>query len=154
LVPVDLALLARDVVSRARPMAQSRGVQLEASDGGPLAVRADRDRIVQVALILIDNAVRHSHSGGTVRVAVGRADGFGELSVSDAGPGVPAPDRERIFEPFARLTEARAESGTLDGGSGLGLAIARSIVTGMGGEIRVEDAPGGGAQFVVWLPRV
>jgi signal transduction histidine kinase len=152
LVPVDLALLARDVVSRARPMAQMRGVRLEASDGGPLAVRADRDRIVQVGLILIDNAIRHSPAGGTVRVAVGRADGFVELSVSDAGPGVPAVDRERIFEPFARLAESPAGSSARGGGSGLGLAIARSIVTGMGGQIGVEDAPGGGARFVIWLP--
>ena len=142
LQPVDLTALAADVVHRAQPMAGAAGVVLEvAPNGMPVRVVADVDRLVQVALILIDNAVQHTPSGRRVMVATAATPHNGELSVADEGPGVPAADRERIFEPFARLGAGRAGPGAAgpggrgatspvgaDGGSGLGLAIARTIV--------------------------
>jgi signal transduction histidine kinase len=149
--PVDLAAVADDVVHRATAMAESAGVRLETAAGVPghaVIVRGDRDRIVQVALILLDNTIRHSPRGSTVHVAVTPVRGGGELSVADQGPGIAPADRERIFEPFARLASATDRSQ----GSGLGLAIARAIVCGMSGRIRVADASGGGALFTVTLP--
>jgi signal transduction histidine kinase len=162
-VPIDLAVLAADIVRRARPMAEGQGIALEftaPSDERGVVVRGDRDRLVQVALILLDNAVRHTPRAGVVRVRVAKTSRrFGELSVADEGPGIPAADRERIFEPFARLTttsRAGFRSGASPeseaGGSGLGLAIARSLVTAMGGTVEVGDRSGGGAVFTVSLP--
>ncbi len=152
---VDLGDIARDTVRRAGPLAQERGVALtfasEAAVPGSagLAILGDPDRLVQLLLILLDNAFRHSPAGGAVVVAVGRAGNRAIVSVQDQGPGVPVPERERIFEPFARSSSSRARRGE---GSGLGLAIARAIVERHEGSIRVEDAPAGGARFVVSLP--
>ncbi len=149
--PVDLGVVAAETVRRATPLATERGVavRLEPAARPELPVLADPDRLVQVLLALLDNAFRHSPAGGTVTVSAERSGGLGAVAVTDQGPGVPAAERERIFEPFARLGRRRAGS---DEGSGLGLAIARTIVQRHGGTLHVEDASGGGARFVVRLP--
>mgnify|MGYP006276726415 CR=1 FL=1 len=105
------------------------------------------DELTSVVRNLIDNAVRHA----ATHVEVGLRDmgPWVVLSVADDGPGVPAADRDRIFERFARLQEGRERDA---GGTGLGLALTRRIVEHHGGRIHVEDAPGGGARFVVSLP--
>lgn len=97
---------------------------------------------------LVDNATRHARS--IVRLLVS-STGPGSMSVTveDDGPGVPAADRERVFERFTRLDESRSASA---GGTGLGLAIARDIVDRHGGTISVDTAPAGGARFTVTLP--
>jgi signal transduction histidine kinase len=84
-----------------------------------------------------------------VSVSLANSGGFVLLEVTDDGPGVPAEDRERIFDRFVRLDEARGRDA---GGAGLGLAITREIVVAHGGEVAVADAPGAGARFVVRLP--
>jgi signal transduction histidine kinase len=98
---------------------------------------------------LLDNAARH----GTGRVEVGlTADAGGvRLWVDDDGPGVPLGDRARIFERFTRLDDARSRD---RGGAGLGLAVVAESVRSLGGRIDVEDAPIGGARFIVRLPTV
>jgi signal transduction histidine kinase len=113
-----------------------------------LPVLGDADRLVQLLLVLVDNAFRVSPPGGQVVVAVARTGRRAQVSVSDQGTGVPADQRERIFEPFARLPKGRRESR----GSGLGLAIARSIAELHGGTLTVGEAAGGGARFVLDLP--
>jgi len=148
-VPLDLAALVADTTRRTAPMAVERGVKLNASTAsGPVRVRGVADQLVQVTLILIDNAIKATPGGGTVRVGVGQRGRFGELIVDDEGTGIPEVDRERIFEPFARLNAGRYE----DSGSGLGLAIARTIVDRLGGSIAVGNAPSRGARFTVSLP--
>jgi len=147
---VDLRALAGDTTTRARPLAAERGVTLAGPDEGPpIAVDVDPDRLVQSLLVLLDNAMRHSPSGGTVTVATERGGGHAVLSVADEGPGIPRDARERVFEPFARLPGAAGSKGS---GSGLGLAIARRIVELHGGTLAVDDAPGGGARFILALP--
>jgi signal transduction histidine kinase len=163
---VDMAALARDVVGRAAPWAGTRGIHLAggSSDDRPLSpprpvVLGDPDRLVQLLLVLVENAVLHSPPGGLVRISVATSAGredprspspLVEIAVEDQGEGVPASDRERIFEPFARL---RGPDGRdRREGSGLGLAVARDIATRHRGTIRVDDAPGGGARFTVSLP--
>ena len=89
-------------------------------------MNGDRDRLVQLLLILLDNAFDHSPPGGTVTVDVRRAGHDVELVVADEGPGIPAAERERVFEPFTRLPGVRRDRA---GGTGLGLAIARRIAT-------------------------
>jgi len=148
-VPLDLTALAADTIRRAAPMAAERGVTLDGPPPAPLVrVMGMSDALVQVALILIDNALKATPSGGRVRVGVGRRGRFGELVVEDQGRGVPEADRERIFEPFARL----GGPAQVDGGSGLGLAIARAVVSRLGGSIQVGTSELGGARFAVSVP--
>lgn len=112
-------------------------------------VRIDREQIARVLSNLVSNAVNHTSDGGVVEVsAVERGDSV-VLLVDDDGPGVPAEDRARIFDRFARLDQARTSS---EGGSGLGLAIVKAIVEAHGGEVRCVGSPLGGARFEVWLP--
>lgn len=141
LVPVDLsALMGAEVDRRApgRQVACTRHLE-------PVTVAADADGLTRVVRNLLDNAERHARS--SIEVSTGTdADGSPWLAVANDGEPVPDSERERIFEPFWRLDEAR----TLDtGGSGLGLAIARSVMVSHGGSLTVE---GGGARFVARFP--
>ena len=116
---------------------------------GPVGVLADRDRLVQLLLILVDNAVDHSPAGGTVTVRVLAGDPMATIDVEDEGPGIPEADRVRIFEPFTRVAGTTRHG---SGGTGLGLAIARRIVDAHGGTIEAGSPAGGGARFTVRLP--
>jgi len=149
--PVDLVALARTAVRRATPLAEDRGLQLDGppDDASPIVAEGDADRLLQVLLILLDNAFRHSPPAGRVSVTATGAERHGRVEVLDQGPGVPAAMREKIFEPFARLPASRSRA---DAGSGLGLAIARRLVELHDGTLTVEDAPGGGACFVLRVP--
>jgi signal transduction histidine kinase len=148
--PMDLAEVAAATVRRAGPLAAEQGLVLDGPAGTVplLPVLADPDRLVQLLLVLLDNAFRASPPGGHVTVSAAPVGRRAQVAVSDQGPGVPADQRERIFEPFARLADRRRQGR----GSGLGLAIARRLAVLHGGTLRVEDAPGGGALFVLEIP--
>jgi len=107
----------------------------------------DADRIQQVLLNLLDNAVKYGGGGVTVRVVGGT--GVARVSVSDSGPGIPRAEQQRIFDKFYRgdpqLTHA-------PGGTGLGLYISRELMRRMGGRLEVRSEPGAGATFVIELP--
>lgn len=109
-------------------------------------MHGDEIALGQVVRNLVDNAVRHAET--TVVIGVRSVGDRVELTVDDDGPGVPVADRGRVFERFVRLDEARTRDA---GGSGLGLAIVREVVTSHGGEVAIEQAPLGGARFVVRL---
>ncbi|MEU6231790.1 HAMP domain-containing sensor histidine kinase [Kitasatospora sp. NPDC047058] len=144
---VDLAAVVRELAVRQRPVTGGRPV-LRVDAPEPLPVRGSRIRLHRLVRNLLDNARRHA--GSEIVLAARRtADGC-VLEVRDDGPGVPAADRERIFEPFTRLDEARSRDA---GGSGLGLAIAADIATRHGGTLRVAPSPRG-ARFVLELPCV
>ncbi len=117
----------------------------------PTRVVGDAARLSQVVTNLADNAARHARS--TVRLQLGQdpaaASPTALLVVEDDGPGIPADDRDRVFERFVRLDDSRERS---RGGSGLGLAIVRELVLAHGGSVRVEDAAGGGCRVEVRLP--
>jgi signal transduction histidine kinase len=149
-----------DLAHRVTGMAAQRGVQIEVvQDGDGLAadrqlmVSADPDRMTQLLLIFVDNAIDHSPVGGVVRLVVrpvlegGRPQVM--IGVVDQGPGVPRAERARIFEPFARLAGRRRQTGN----TGLGLAIARLLAARQDATLHVDDASGGGAIFSVSLPR-
>jgi two-component system, OmpR family, sensor histidine kinase CiaH len=146
---VDLADLGLETARRMAPLAAARGIAIRATSDGLCTVAGDRDRLVQVIVVLLDNAIGHAPSGSEIELAVRREAKRASLAVVDHGPGVPAADRERIFEPFRRSVGGRAERRR---GAGLGLAIAKAIVVAHGGHIEVDDAPRGGARFVVSLP--
>ncbi len=149
--PVDLGGIVAATVRQAEALATERGVRLVVSPSSleGAIVNGDRDRLVQLLLILFDNAFDHSPPDGTVTVEVRRSGHSVEVVVSDEGPGIPETERERVFEPFTRLPGVRRDRA---GGTGLGLAIARRIVSAHHGSIVVADAPGGGAAFVVAIP--
>ena len=109
-------------------------------------VAGERAALARVVGNLIDNALKY---GGAAEVSVSAGTGAVEITVDDRGPGVPAAERQRIFEPFLRLDPSRNRE---RGGAGLGLAISRHLVQCHGGAIGVEDRPGGGARFRVSLP--
>ena len=148
-VALDVASLAADTVRGATALAAERGVGIEVDVTGPAPAVADRDRITQLLLILVDNAIDHSPAGETVTVRVRQAGDDVVIDVDDRGPGIPPAERERIFEPFTRLSGTTRHG---SGGTGLGLAIARRIVDAHGGTIRADSPAGGGARFTVTLP--
>jgi two-component system sensor histidine kinase MtrB len=140
---VDLAELVRNVLA-----ARSRAPIAVEVGAPPPVVQGDRRRLDRIVSNLLDNADRYA--GGAVRLAVLRARGRVRIEVDDAGPGVPEDMRERVFERFARGTQAGQRG--QGGGSGLGLALVAQHVRHLGGRVWIEDRPGGGARFVVQLP--
>jgi len=145
--PLDLAALVRREL--AHRVADRVPVEAAVPDAS-VTVTANRTQLARVLGNLVDNAQRHAASA--VRVALHHRQGHGVvLDVMDDGPGVPAADRERIFERFVRLDDARSRDA---GGVGLGLAIVRDLVHRHGGRIEVGDAEGGGARFTVTLAAV
>ncbi len=147
--PVDLAQVARDTTRSVVALAAERDVAVIVDAPSTVPVIGDADRLRQLAIILLDNAIGHSPEGGTVRLDVSARGRQAILMVTDEGPGVPSADRQRIFEPFTRL---RGDGRTRTHGAGLGLAIGRRIAEAHQGTIAVADAPGGGARFEVTLP--
>ncbi len=146
---VDLPDLLRDTVRRVVPLADEKRVDVVVDVVGTAIIDGDRDRLVQLVLILVDNAIDHAPAGTSVEVALRRRGGSVLLSVTDRGPGIPAEERERVFAPFARLPSAASERRE---GAGLGLAIARRIAEAHGGTIVAQAGPGGGARLEVTLP--
>ncbi|MFD8728769.1 sensor histidine kinase [Streptomyces sp. NPDC059611] len=123
-------------------------VRVEVAEGAAYEVNGSRGQLVRVVGNLLDNAQRHAENRITVQVA---AEGSGvRVEVRDDGAGVPEDERERIFERFVRLDDARSRD---DGGAGLGLAIARDVAERHGGTLTVHQAPEGGAAFRLRLPR-
>jgi two-component system, OmpR family, sensor kinase len=149
--PVDLLALAQTEADRTRLLAPEVTVDVA---GEPVLVPADPQRIAQVLANLLDNARRHTPSGGRIGVSVTRSGPWAQLSVADTGPGVAPADRERIFDRLVRLDAARSRSAAGGDGAGLGLAIARGIARAHGGELRCVEPPAGaqGALFVLTLP--
>ena len=120
-------------------------VVLDVSESLP-RVHADPGLLERALANVISNAIRFSAPGTPAHVTAGAIDGVVDVRVVDRGPGVPAEDRERLFVPFQRLGDA-----TLGDGIGLGLAVAKGFVEAMGGQIEVEDTPGGGLTVVLRL---
>ncbi|MFZ5565730.1 MAG: ATP-binding protein [Pseudomonadota bacterium] len=140
LEPVDLVGLAAEECART-------DAELQTPPGVTSVVVTGLTRLLRRALRnLLENARRHG--AGTVTLTLRTDGGQAEIRVCDQGPGVPAPLRERIFEPFFRLPGASER----EGGVGLGLALVRSIVQRHGGGVHCEESPGGGACFVLRLP--
>jgi signal transduction histidine kinase len=148
---VDAVLILDDAMHAVQGYAESRGVRLEARyDRTPASVRVDRGRLTQVLVNLLSNAVKFNDSAAPhVEVDLARQGRAIEILVSDNGPGIPAEDRARIFERFARSASANTAG---VGGSGLGLAISMEIVQNLGGRLFLREKGAPGAFFVVQLP--
>lgn len=145
---VDLDQVAAEVVRSLRAIADARGVALSLQDGGAVWVTGDRDRLREVIVTIVDNAVKYTPAGGRVEVRVTRQNRKATVTVSDTGAGIPPESLPHIFERFYRVDKARSRD---EGGTGLGLAIARHIVEAHGGEIRIDSKPGAGTTVTIEL---
>ncbi len=149
LEPVSLGAVVADAVELVEPLAGERSVTIDVQPpaGSEVLAFADQQRLLQVVLNLVGNAVKFNHAGGSVNVAWWTDDGAARLEVADTGPGIPEDQLSRIFQPFERLDSSAAETE----GTGLGLALAKSLVEAMDGRISVRSAPGEGATFALAL---
>ena len=147
----DLTDVATSVVNTVAQRASALGVDLNLEAPAEVFVDADPHRLTQVALNLLDNALRHTPSGGTVTVQVSgdRANAF--LRVRDTGTGIPYQDLPHIFERFYVVDRSRTRE---NAGTGIGLSIARHLVEALGGSLTAESVYGRGATFICRLPRV
>jgi two-component system sensor histidine kinase GlrK len=167
----DLAQLARAAAAELEMQAREKQIRIQtALPGEPLTLECDGDRILQVLVNIIGNAVKFSPPEGTVEVKAeavcdlpegipqhwrpliaGTAGGerYRCVTVSDSGPGIPDEEKEKVFERFHQVRKGKKTPGQ---GAGLGLAICRTIVKAHGGAVWVEDNPGGGSRFCVLLP--
>ena len=150
LAPVALRDVATQAEAVARPAAAGKRHTLTLDVPGDLPrVLADRDRLGQVLINLLDNAVKFTPEGGRIEVSARPSSGRVVVSVKDNGVGIPPEDIGRIFERFYRVGRSRDRR---EGGTGLGLAIAKHLTQAMGGTIEVESRPGSGTTFRVSLP--
>lgn len=146
--PTALVDLDDILFAEARRLRDSTSLTIDSSGVAAAQLRGDAGLLAQLVRNLVDNAVRHARSSVELAVRTNDADGTVVLVVDDDGQGVPEADRQRVFERFVRLDEARARDG---GGSGLGLAIVREIAAAHGGEVTASTAESGGARFVVTM---
>jgi two-component system phosphate regulon sensor histidine kinase PhoR len=151
LEPTALGDVVDSVIGIIRPRAESGGVTLETTLApGVPAVKADRDRLVQILINLVDNAVKYTPAGGHVTVSAQAAtSGMVDIAVRDTGVGIPAADLPRITERFYRVDKARSRE---LGGTGLGLAIVKHLVIAHGGVLRIESEVDKGTTVRVTLP--
>jgi len=147
---VELDTLLLEAMQQMRVLARDR-LAFKLGEVDQVLVCGDQDRLKQVIVNLLGNAIQYTPQGGEVVVSIGKSGERCRISVSDSGPGIPAEDLPHIFERFYRGEKARTRQ--KEGkGYGLGLSIAYWIVRNHGGQIDVDSRPGKGATFTVWLP--
>jgi two-component system sensor histidine kinase VicK len=146
---VDLEHVARSVLDEFQVHAMAKGLTMTVEDDERATAWCDEQRLAQVLRALVDNAVKFSPPGSTVRIGMKVEEKWATVIVSDDGPGIPAAELPHVFERFHRGSEERATTT----GAGLGLSIARELTEMMGGTIRAEAGRGHGASFFVRLPR-
>ncbi len=145
----DVSQLVRDTVDGFEPFMRSRKTKIcVRPDDGLIAV-LDPNSVKQVLINLLDNSVKYGPSGQTITVALSQVGGKLRIDVDDEGPGIPAGERNHVWEKFFRLQRDRE---THKAGSGIGLAVSAEIIQRHGGQYMVSDAPGGGARFTIVLP--
>lgn len=146
--PIDLTALMQDACDLFGPMADDKGITLSCETGSPCPISGDLKKIQRMVANLIDNAVKYTPAGGSIRLSTEKGtDGFVTLTVSDTGIGISSKDVPHIFNRFFRADPSRSETG-----AGLGLSLARTVARAHGGDIVVRSRPGSGSTFIVSLP--
>ena len=145
---IEMAELVASVMPMVEPQMATAGLTASISVPPGLRARADRDKLEQILINLLTNAVKFTPEGGTIRIDADRSDEDGRvrLSVTDSGIGIPADKVERVFEPFVQVDSTRRRQGT-----GLGLAISRELARGMGGDLGARSVEGRGSTFTIAL---
>jgi two-component system, OmpR family, sensor kinase len=147
--PVELDTLLLEVFQEMHILAGNK-VNLKIADIDQIQFKGDRDRLKQVLLNLVGNAIQYTPQGGDVRMGLARIGDQARIIVRDTGPGIPSEDLPYIFDRFYRAEKSRTRSSSP--GFGLGLSIAKWIVENHGGTINVESKEGQGTTFAIWLP--
>lgn len=145
--PVDLMELATETIDQMSLMAEEKEIALLAPQGAPVMVAGDRERLKQVLVNLIDNAIKYTRRGGRISVEAGSRDEHGFVSVEDTGIGIDPNHHEKIFQRFYRVTPDRGEHG-----AGLGLAIVKAICHAHGGTVTLRSVPEFGSCFTMEIP--
>lgn len=148
-IPLELDTILFDVYRQVQPLRKDKKVDVLIAEVVPCRVEGDPDRIKQLVLILVDNAIKYTPEGGTVTLSLTREDNDAWLSVTDTGPGIAPEHLPHIFDRFYRVDKARSRA---LGGSGLGLSIAKWIAEAHGGAIKVTSTKGEGSRFHIRLP--
>jgi two-component system sensor histidine kinase SenX3 len=148
--PVAVGMLVEEAMARVRSAAVLRDISLVTESPPEATLAVDRPRLVSALFNLLDNAVKYSEPGSSVRLEVLAGPGVVTFAVHDQGCGIPARDRERIFERFYRVDRARSRA---TGGTGLGLAFVRHVAEAHGGRVWVDSEEGVGSTFRLALPR-
>jgi two-component system, OmpR family, sensor histidine kinase CiaH len=139
----------RSVCNEARVLAEASNIELNVETTTEVCVKADARALHRLLLILLDNAIKYTPQGGSVRISASANAGWAQVTVQDTGTGIAAEDLPHIFERFYRASKDRSRS---NGGAGLGLAIALWIAAKHGGTITAESILGSGSTFVLSLP--
>jgi len=145
----NLRSIIEEVMSILEGMATKKGVELSFDTDKRIKINANKDRIKQMLINLIDNAIKYNVKGGKVLVKAFKSEGRIIITVKDTGIGIPPEHIPRIFERFYRVDKGRSRS---MGGTGLGLSIVKHIVNLYNGDIKVISEPGAGTEFIVQLP--
>ncbi len=145
--PVDLTALAQETIEQINLLAEEKAITLVRPAGPAVVVAGDRERLKQVLVNLIDNAIKYTPEGGRVSVDVGTSGETGFVSVEDSGIGIDPAHHDKVFDRFYRVTPDRGEHG-----AGLGLAIVKSICHAHGGNVTLRSVPGFGSRFTVEIP--
>jgi signal transduction histidine kinase len=148
----DVIEVIEQVIRKMKPLAQAKNIKLYFAKQPIVEFHADIERIKQLLLILVDNAIKYTPKNGLVTIKIGHSQEGKKLKlmITDTGMGIPREDQTHIFDRFYRVDKARSRE---SGGAGLGLAIAKGIVDVHGGEISVESNVGSGSTFIVVLPK-
>jgi signal transduction histidine kinase len=146
--PLDFSKLVSKAIDDVRLQAETKNVSLSV-DGAPGEVQGDGLLLARALNNLLDNALRHTPSGGSIRITWIKTDGKLRFTVADTGPGIDSHDLPHLFKPLYRAEGSRNRE---TGGAGLGLAIARRILQVHGGDLSAANRAGGGAEFTGWLP--
>jgi heavy metal sensor kinase len=148
--PVRLDQVAQEAAESLRPIAQERKLQVEST--AEASVLGDADRLHELVVILVDNAIRHTAEDGSIAVSVGSmAGGRALLAVTDDGAGIAPEDQPHVFDRFYRADRSRHRG---SGGTGLGLAIAKAIIDSHAGTVELISAKEGGTTFIVTFPEL
>lgn len=146
--PVELDSVLLEVFARARSIAALKSQKIVLAHEDIASTTGDRDQLQHLMLNLVDNAMKYTQEGGTIRLGLWKDGEWARIEVSDDGPGVPADELPHIFDRFYRTPEARVQERN---GSGLGLAIVKSIAEAHGGRVEAFSETGEGSTFRVWL---
>jgi signal transduction histidine kinase len=148
---VSLAEVVKSVIPMIEPQISAKKLTLETEVDPATRARADREKLQQILLNLLTNAIKFTREGGCVRIESGEDDSDGTfIRVSDTGVGIPEDMIDKIFEPFVQVDASKSRSAE---GAGLGLAISRDLARGMGGDLSARSTPGAGSVFQIDLPR-
>jgi heavy metal sensor kinase len=148
-VQFDLAELVATTADQMSLLAEDKSIGVVCEAPHRVVVEGDRARLKQVTVNLLDNAIKYTPTGGTVRLKVTRQDGQAVFEVSDTGIGIPSEALPHVFERFFRVERSRSRE---QGGAGLGLSIVESICTAHGATVEVQSAPDQGSRFCIRLP--